>query len=204
MARAVAVAKQLEALDDQVMRDVLQFHPRNLVVYSEDQLLQAKDSFENRKQILFPHMACLAAYLDQPAEFRFHADTVQSRLVHLASNNSVEMLRDWVIMATMAQSAGIDIWTFQGQALCGHVAAFVRCCGPTAATCNATIEDTSLRLQYGWDLVPLVLPKCPSLRATAECRAVASAVATQRFGNMTSIRNAHNWHFPPYMSLWQT
>ncbi|ETV75843.1 hypothetical protein, variant [Aphanomyces astaci] len=370
MARAVAVAKQLEALDDQVMRDVLQFHPSNLVVYSEDQLLQAKDSFENRKKILFPHvheiladadtalellsvlllpsdvppsmftdttqwyhdvqvrfesmvynltalvfgsfissddkytqaavqllhtwfvqssrsvlpppatllrtedglvvmrtlplfldtlkilqestdtsytsglllhvqtwlrqyyqvlamdkqpaklnapskwfrssthygvvydsqMACLAAYLDQPAEFRFHADTVQSRLVHLASNNSVEMLRDWVIMATMAQSAGIDIWTFQGQALCGHV----RCCGPTAATCNATVEDTSLRLQYGWDLVPLVLPKCPSLRAVAECTAVASAVATQRFGSLTSIRNARNWHFPPYMSLWQT
>ncbi|RHY48335.1 hypothetical protein DYB30_011673 [Aphanomyces astaci] len=68
MARAVAVAKQLEALDDQVMRDVLQFHPSNLVVYSEDQLLQAKDSFENRKKILFPHVHEILADADTALE----------------------------------------------------------------------------------------------------------------------------------------
>ncbi|ETV91998.1 hypothetical protein, variant [Aphanomyces invadans] len=140
-------------------------------------------------------MASLAAYFDEPAVYRYHADTVQSRM--LSDGVSIPTMRDWVHMATIAQSAGIDVWEFHDHRLCANVAMRIPCCG-NSSTYECTAATTAdVMFANGWDMLPLVLSKC------VQCSALAT-VQLEQLDDVVSLHVARAWHVPPFLHLWQT
>ncbi|KAH9124475.1 hypothetical protein AeMF1_004769 [Aphanomyces euteiches] len=145
-------------------------------------------------------MASLAAYLDHPEVFRYLSDTVQSRLLTRHTSDVIPNSRIWLQMATIAKSAGIDIWAFHDEVLCRRFVSYIPCCdGPS---CDAS----SLKTIYtnGWDMLPILRLHCPLIESSFMCSSqISSVVAVMDEVPETTTKMMKQHHVAPYPELWR-
>ncbi|OQR86443.1 hypothetical protein ACHHYP_10541 [Achlya hypogyna] len=158
-------------------------------------------------------VASLAAYINDPALYRYHASTVQSRLLQAPVGDAIAGLRQWMQLASLSIGAGVDLWAFATEEkpalLCAAVAARVMCCNAATtadATCQAQVANVTTIFERGWDLLPRALVHCPELQRLPPCATVSAAAAEVMKDPAQWRRVEIEWRqraVPPFPDLWQ-
>ncbi|OQS07111.1 hypothetical protein THRCLA_00873 [Thraustotheca clavata] len=184
----------------QFLSALLEFKPR---YYFKSQVYHIAMSYEIQ-------VASIASYINDPALYRYHSDTVQSRLLEVPF--TVDALRDWTEMSTLATSAGIDIWSFTApekpniSLLCKAYAQIILCCnGATAgnAACSK-VDDVQVIYRHGWDLLAIALDKCPELNICSTIGTQAAKIIEKETLSSSIEEEERELSWLPYSKLFLT